>query len=158
LSVCYPYPDPSGDDPRGFEWHHWWRLTHAGRATIPAPHGVCWRVTLDPRGTRIAAHARTGEVTVWDRDTRRRDRTVTVTFEGAPGVVAAERLAISPDGARLAPGEEGRLLLFATQDGRELGRLNLGSARMGSVAFQPDGRRIAVANFSNALWLWDPGE
>jgi WD40 repeat protein len=67
--------------------------------------------------------------------------------------------AFSPDGKWLAAAAvEGtrQVRLWEVGTWREAGRIDHGAAPIHQLAFSPDGRRLAVASYSEVLRVWDP--
>lgn len=79
------------------------------------------------------------------------------TFEGHPDKV--ECVAISPDGKTLASGSRKTLRFWDVASGKEQAALKVkGEFRHGSMAFSPDGRRLAGGmSWTQHVGLWDVG-
>lgn len=76
-----------------------------------------------------------------------RERIAALTGQGA--------LALAPDGKTVALGGlDGDVRLLDIRSGRTVGELRLGARTIGSLAYSPDGKRLAVAA-SNEIQLWD---
>jgi WD40 repeat protein len=120
-------------------------------------------VAFSPDGKRLVSISRVGEwepvtdnliveVKVWDAQTGQELRTL----QGGGGRVAlgpanrrGPRLALSPDGRRLASAHGETLKVWDTQTGEEL----LGGVE--SVFFSPDGHRLAGGGWDGTVWIWD---
>jgi WD40 repeat protein/serine/threonine protein kinase len=102
---------------------------------------------FSPDLKRLASASLDKTVTVWDSQTGQK----LLTFKGHTGSVRS--VAFSPDGKRLASGsagfrEQGKLVrgevkVWDAQTGQELLSLKGLTARVWSVAFSPDGKRLA---------------
>ncbi|WP_165224811.1 serine/threonine-protein kinase [Aquisphaera insulae] len=129
-------------------------------ATLRGSAGAVSAVALGPRGGSLASAAvdpAKGRpiVTLWDVASGRRLRD----FEAGPGLVQA--LAVSGDGRRLVagggyrPGEPFWVIAWDAETGAVLGSLD-GLGWVTSLAFHPDGNRIAIADFTEVkVHLWD---
>jgi WD40 repeat protein len=146
-----------GVERRGFEWYYWWRLSHRELQTLEGHTGAVVAVSFSPDGRRLASASHDGSVKVWDAQAGQE----LLTLRGHAGSVSS--VCFSPDGRRLASASYGRLegkdeklmggevTVWDAQTGRELLSLR-GSPVSGgtpgpvqSVAFSPDGRRLAGA-------------
>jgi RNA polymerase sigma factor (sigma-70 family) len=116
------------------------------------------KAAFSPDGKLLAAGSRDGQIVLSDAATGKEVRRFSRSDEG---VMA---LAFSPDGTRLAVGcinnfkeESGDLLrLWDVASGREIRRFVAQPEHMiRSVAFSPDGRRIACAEWRGYIHLWD---
>lgn len=100
---------------------------------------------IDPRGGQIAIGTRSGEITLWSRETAKRVRTIAAHAAGVSGV------AYSPDGRLLASAShDGRVKLhdMRTRETRSLFHARDRACR--GVAFDPSGKRLVVG-FADGL-------
>jgi WD40 repeat protein len=116
-------------------------------------------VAFSPDGRRIASAGADQTVKVWDAQTGQE----TLTLQGHTHGVSS--VAFSPDGKRIASG--GRV--YDEKTGKEWGEVKVWDARTGqeqltlkghidgvsSVAFSPDGRRIASGGGDRTVQIWD---
>src|SRR5262249_43829069 len=72
-----------------------------------------------------------------------------------PGSRRGPRLALSPDGRRLASAHGETLKVWDTQTGEELLTLKVPTEGVGSVFFSPDGRRLAGGGGEGTVWIWE---
>jgi WD40 repeat protein/serine/threonine protein kinase len=158
-------PGPADEDLRGFEWHYLQRLCHADLLTLQGHSGAVRCVAFGPDGAVLASgcwpeHQGSGEVKIWDAKSGKELHTLRGHSRSINGV------AFSPDGKRLATvsgswhlfsratdahtgrtpsaeqayGPPGDVTVWDVTTGRELLFLEGGG---GSVAFSPDGKRLA---------------
>jgi WD40 repeat protein/serine/threonine protein kinase len=136
---------------------------HAGRVL---------RVVFSPDGKRLASASGTwddtkndwvaGEVKVWDAQTGRE----LLTLKGHTAAVVS--MAFSPDGTRLASSsswptgtgirnqpQPGGVKVWNAQTGQELLTLKGHRGFVDSVAFSPDGKRLATLSRDNTVKVWD---
>jgi WD40 repeat protein len=94
-----------------------------------------------------------GTVKVWDAATGQE----TLTFKASRGDLAA-RLALSPDGRRIASGSShGTVKVWDAATGQEMLALKGHENSVTTVAFSPDGRRIVSGSEDNTVKVWDAG-
>jgi WD40 repeat protein/tetratricopeptide (TPR) repeat protein len=129
-------------------------------ATFRGPEGAVTAVALSGDGRRLAAATRlkaraATEVTVWDLATAR----PLAAFDVGPRVARAA--ALSDDGRKVAAGGQGSgesggwVAVRDADTGATLGELGDLQAVM-SLAFHPDGERLAAADFGGPIVvLWD---
>jgi eukaryotic-like serine/threonine-protein kinase len=127
--------------------------------TLKGHQFVVLSVAFSPDGRRIASGAVDNTIKVWDAATG----LDTLTLVGHSGIVCS--VAFSPDGRRIASGSWDKTVkVWDAATGEELLTLN-GHSEVAdapgqglpffSVAFSPDGRRIAGGSADNTVKVWD---
>jgi WD40 repeat protein len=119
----------------------------------PAAHsGKLISAAFSPAGDRLAAGGDDGSIIVWDVATRR------PLFRSTEHTAPVPALAWSPDGSLLATGDEQGLLMFwETAMGRKIASRH-GPRSIQRLAFDSEGRRLAVAAAHGDIDLWDLAE
>lgn len=148
IRLLAKYEAPTGDDPRGFEWHYLHRMAHAPSPTHITRDGVVWnRLALDRTGSRLACADRQGRLTVF------RLPDATEVFHSDLPVTDFD---FTPDGVRiiaLAASGTDRVIAFDAATGavaKEFPTGHLASC----MALKPDGQTIFTGSPGNDLFLW----
>ncbi len=130
--------------------------------TIPAHSGSVVDVAFNPDGTRFASINDNGTATLWDAFSG--EQLITMVNEDSyPSTGVPRSVAFSPDGKTLATSDATQVILWEAASGERLFTLagqsigtttgyNLGA---GQISFNPDGKRLAVANMDGASKIWD---
>jgi WD40 repeat protein/serine/threonine protein kinase len=107
-------------------------------------------IYLSADGSRLAAQTSDSEVRVWD------------VALGVPIATLSDAqdlgiAGLSPSGKRFAVGQRGRVRLWDTDTGSEIASLLCGASRVLTLAFSPDGKRVAAGTEypENRVWIWD---
>jgi WD40 repeat protein/serine/threonine protein kinase len=126
----------------------WDLRTRAERHVLEHPHALnC--LTLAPDGTWLATGAQDGVARIWDLSTV------------SPRLLAGHRgpvlaLAVSPNGRVLATASEDHTVkLWTVSTGAELASFQDHAHQVYSVAFDPEGRRVASGAWVDSVYVWE---
>jgi WD40 repeat protein len=134
----------------------WDRTTGRRR---PAPHrtdNVIWSLAFNPEGTKLAVGGTNPQIEVWDAKTGE-----ILWAKQETQLPQAMSVAFSPDGESLAVGfglysqeKTFQVKLHDVATGREADTFPGPKGGVNDLAFDPDGRRLAVAG-SDVVEVWD---
>src|SRR5262249_7888099 len=127
-----------------------WNITKGERVggDLPAYQGDIGDLIFTPDRKQLITGGRNGEVKVWDLSKRQEPlRTIKAHSQ------AITAFAVNADGSRFATtGDDNVVKLWETATGKELRQWKM-SSRVGNLAFAPDGKHLATANYNSTLYL-----
>ena len=136
---------------RGFEWYYWQRLTHLALKTLRGHLKAVNSVAFSPDGQRILTGSWDGTAKVWEAGKRQG----TAHAQGAQGGnFVCGVFPGRPDGLSPEVGDK-TAKVWEAASGRELLTLRGHSDAIWSVAFSPDGQRIATASDDGTARVWE---
>jgi WD40 repeat protein len=150
-------------DFRGFEWHHWQRMSHQELLILEGHTGwaksggmaLIQGAAFSPDGRRIASGSRGNSVRVWDAV----DGRELLCLRGHTNAVCG--VAFSPDGQRIASASVDKTVrVWEATTGRELLCLKGHLKQVYGVAFSPEGQRLVSwertqAKGTGTVRVWD---
>ena len=132
---------------------HRWELKSAKHAAFPAPGGWIESMALHPAKPELFTADSWGTVHCWPLDKDKLTPRWTIKKAHKTWL---RRLAISPDGERLATCGDDRLVrIFSTADGKPLQTLKGHQHHVQSVAFHPGGKHLASGDLHGVVKHWE---
>jgi WD40 repeat protein len=141
---------PMGSDPAAYQntirlWDT--QTGHCLGAIEEKENSRIGQVAFSPDGKRLASVV-DNRITLWDTETWKCARTLKVPF-------FVRSCAFSPNGQYLAVSGEHAIRLLDTQSLEHLWTIEAHTAGYRSIAFSPDGKRLASGGADDILRLWD---
>jgi WD40 repeat protein/serine/threonine protein kinase len=137
---------PEGNDLRGFEWYHLWRLCQQTARVLRGHTGAVRGAAFSPDGQHLASAGDDATVRIWETATGEEVQTL----RGHAGIVWC--VSFRPDGRRLASGGlDGKVVLWDTTTWKEAVSFQGQGQGICDVRFSPDGQRLATSGLDGCV-------
>lgn len=129
-------------------------LVNGNSAILEQGRKLTKHIAFSPDGESLAAVDETGKMTLFKLSDGSILHDITPPMERS-----VSQLVYSPDGGRLATGSDaGQVQIHSTIDGKLLEEWSTGTARVLTIAWSQDGKRLAVADRESRVFVFDlPG-
>ncbi|MBN1935928.1 MAG: TIR domain-containing protein [Anaerolineae bacterium] len=132
--------------------HVWDAQTLENTVTVTGHDGIAWGVAWHPDGDHLVSVSQDTTVLFWDLD---KPEEPAAGFYGHIGAV--NDVQVSPDGTQFATASDDgavRIWDWDTKSGDSIARLSGPDRGIWSVAWSPDGKRIAAAVMDGTVWVF----
>jgi WD40 repeat protein len=118
-------------------------------ASLEGQPTIVWSVAASSDGQTLITSGYDGKIILWNLADRKPRQTIE-----KKGWI--RRVALTPDNSRFAAAmEDGSVILFDSQDGKEQKTIKAHEAAVYDVAFSPDGATLATCSTDKLAKLWD---
>jgi uncharacterized protein with WD repeat len=127
----------------------WDVRTGTQTASLEGQPTIVWSVAASADGKTLITSGYDGKIILWNVAEKKPQQTIE-----KKGWI--RRVALTPDGKNFAAGmEDGSVILFETDGGKELKTFKAHEAAVYDVAFSPDGATLATCSTDKLAKLWD---
>jgi WD40 repeat protein len=127
----------------------WDAKSGAQIASLEGQPTIVWSVAASPDGKTLITSGYDGKIVLWNVAEKKPQQTIE-----KKGWI--RRLALSPDAKNFAAAmEDGSVVLFETEGGKELKSFKAHEAAVYCLAFSPDGATLATCSTDKLAKLWD---
>lgn len=126
-----------------------WAPSDCRQALLPPAGRSANTLAFAPDGGSIASGGLCETIRVWKTGSTREWRRFPCDARGINSVV------FSPDSSTLVSGGGGPLRLWNVETGREVARLGEVTSGSATLAFSPDGRKLAEAKWDGSIRIWN---
>ena len=127
----------------------------------PADQGEPFGVVFSPDGTRLFTSQTNGALMEWPLEAGSSPRVIADPAASGPDAIGGGSLSVSPDGRWLTASNAPRIVIHDLSGANDPLRLEFdaGDRDVKTVAFSPDGRKLAalLSNGKLYVWTWDGG-
>lgn len=146
-------PAEGEEDQRGFEWRHWWRVSHGYLRRFDVGGGALTDVEFSPDSQLVATATMDNVIRLWNPVTA----TKQATMAGHGNQVFG--MTFSSDGQQLASASsDGTVRIWDVTSGRETRKRSIEGGSLCALVFLPGGKEIALGGKRLSVWNLETDE